>query len=66
MPGPPEAHPEAMEIIVGVTVSPSGQLSGTARLATGEAEEVFTGAMELVARIEALCERAANGKEAQP
>ncbi|MGC9962799.1 MAG: hypothetical protein ABSE47_12985 [Acidimicrobiales bacterium] len=54
-----------MEIILSVTVSPSGQLSGTARLATGEAEVVFTGAMELVARIEALCERAANGKEAQ-
>ena len=52
-----------MEIVLEVAQSADGHLSGTARLAADAEQMVFTGAMELVACIEALCNPGADGKE---
>lgn len=52
-----------MEIVLEVIQSADGHLSGAARPAADGGQMVFTGAMELVACIEALCSARADGKE---
>ena len=44
-----------MEILLDVTQSPSGRLSGTARLVASRHALVFSGVMELVAAVAELC-----------
>jgi hypothetical protein len=45
-----------MEIILDITADPAGRLSGTAKAAGGTHERTFSGAMELLASIEELCD----------
>jgi hypothetical protein len=44
-----------MEILLDVTQSPDGRLTGTARLPASRHALVFSGVMELVASVEDLC-----------
>jgi hypothetical protein len=44
-----------MEILLDVTQSPDGRLTGTARLPASRHALVFSGVMELVASVEELC-----------
>jgi hypothetical protein len=44
-----------MEIVLEVTQSPAGRLSGTVRAAGHAGERAFSGVMELLACIEELC-----------
>jgi hypothetical protein len=44
-----------MEILLDVTQSPDGRLTGTARLPASRHALVFSGVMELVALVEELC-----------
>jgi hypothetical protein len=49
-----------MEIVLQVTQSPAGRLSGTVRAAGHAGEMAFSGVMELVACVEELCAREAT------
>jgi hypothetical protein len=53
-----------MEMVLEVSQSPTGRLSGVVRLVGGEVERAFSGAMELLASIEDLCSESAPGREA--
>jgi hypothetical protein len=44
-----------MEILLDVTQSPGGRLTGTARLPDSRHALLFSGTMELVASVEQLC-----------
>jgi hypothetical protein len=46
-----------MEIVLKVSQSPAGHLSGTVRAADRVDEMAFCGVIELLARIEGLCAR---------
>jgi hypothetical protein len=48
-----------MKLIIDVVQSPDGRLTGFAVAAGGQAPRPFSGAMELVARVEELCQAAA-------
>jgi hypothetical protein len=56
-----------MEILVDVEQSPQGRLTGTARLLASQDTLVFSGTMELLASLEALCRRSlTTGSESSP
>lgn len=46
-----------MEILLDVTQSPEGRLTGTASLSGGADRLPFSGTLELMARVEQLCRR---------
>jgi hypothetical protein len=50
-----------MEIIIDATRDSAGRLSGTAKAAGGTQERTFSGAMELLASIEELCDTGTKG-----
>jgi hypothetical protein len=50
-----------MEIVLEVTQSPAGRLSGTVRAAGQTGEVAFSGVMDLLACVEELCAREATG-----
>jgi hypothetical protein len=51
----------SMEIVLKVSQSPAGRLSGTLRAADQTVEMTFSGVMELLACIEGVCAREATG-----
>jgi hypothetical protein len=55
-----------MEILLDVTQSPDGRLTGTARLPASRHALVFSGVMELVASVEELCGFSSPASPARP
>jgi len=51
-------HTGLMRIILDITQDANGRFTGTAKAADGTSERAFYGAMELLSRIEELCDPA--------